>query len=72
MDLSLHGTTDPTSEMNEVAAIANDLTETRVTFDMELYGNVRHTLTSWGVNDYDPKTDTQSYDELLTFPERLF
>lgn len=70
--LVLHGTADPVSGMDEVTALANDLTEAGVTYDMELYGNVRHAFTPWGAGDYDPQADLKSWDELLTFLDRLF
>lgn len=58
--LVLHGTADPVSGMNDVTALAKDLTEAEVTFDMELYGNVLHSFTRWDSNDYDAQADVKS------------
>ena len=70
--LVLHGTADPVSGMDEVTALAKDLTEAEVPYSMELYGNVLHSFTPWGSKDYDAKADIQSWDELLTFLEHLY
>lgn len=53
--------------MDEVTALAQDLTEASVTYDMELYDNVRHAFATWGTNDYEPQVDLKSWNKLLEF-----
>ncbi|OKH19100.1 dienelactone hydrolase [[Limnothrix rosea] IAM M-220] len=70
--LVLHGSADPVSGIDEFAALATDLTEASVDFDMELYGGVLHSFTKWSSDDYDPDADLQSWDELLEFLPSIF
>ncbi|NJN72747.1 MAG: dienelactone hydrolase family protein, partial [Limnothrix sp. RL_2_0] len=50
--LLLHGSADPVSPMSDVAAIALDLNEAGVSYDMEIYGGGLHSFTKWSSSDY--------------------
>ncbi|WP_029030906.1 dienelactone hydrolase family protein [Salinarimonas rosea] len=70
--LLLHGSADPVSGMEDVAALAATLNEAEIDYRMEIYGGARHSFTVWGSGDYDPQADLQSWNEMLTFlDERL-
>ncbi|MBV5259759.1 dienelactone hydrolase family protein [Synechococcus moorigangaii CMS01] len=70
--LVLHGSADPVAPMSEVAALATDLNEAGVTYDMEIYGGALHSFTKWDSSDYDPQADLKSWDELLEFLGTIF
>lgn len=70
--LVLHGSADPVSPIAEVAALATDLNEAGVTYDMEIYGGGLHSFTKWDSSDYDPQADLKSWDELLEFLKTVF
>jgi dienelactone hydrolase len=69
--LILHGADDPVAPMETVAQLANELTESGVAFDMEIYGGAQHSFTEWSADRdgarYDPQADLKSWDALLTF-----
>lgn len=70
--LVLHGSADPVSGMDAVAALAGTLDEAGIDYRMEIYGGARHAFTVWDGGDYDPQADLQSWDAMLAFlDERL-
>ncbi|WP_372424232.1 dienelactone hydrolase family protein [Salinarimonas chemoclinalis] len=70
--LVLHGSADPVSGMEDVAALAATLNEAEIDYRMEIYGGARHSFTVWGSGDYEPEADLQSWDAMLRFlDERL-
>jgi dienelactone hydrolase len=70
--LILHGSADPVAPMEQVAALATDLTAAKIPFDLELYGGALHSFTRWASDDYDPQADLKSWDELLEFLQDVF
>lgn len=70
--LVLHGSEDPVSSMADVAALATDLNEAGVDYDMEIYGGGLHSFTKWSSDDYDPDADLKSWSELLEFLPKAF
>ncbi|NJN72748.1 MAG: dienelactone hydrolase family protein, partial [Limnothrix sp. RL_2_0] len=62
----------PVSPMSDVAAIALDLNEAGVSYDMEIYGGGLHSFTKWSSSDYNPDADLQSWSELLEFLSEIF
>jgi dienelactone hydrolase len=70
--LILHGSADPVAPMSEVAALATDLNEAGVTYDMKIYGGALHSFTKWDSSDYDPQADLKSWDRMLDFLRTIF
>lgn len=74
--LILHGADDPFAPLSEVMALAQALSEAKVSYDMELYGGAQHSFTVWTANregaKYDAQADRYSWRSLLTFLNQVF
>ena len=62
-----HGSADPVSGPEELAALLIGLREAGVAHDARIYGNVRHAFTVPGSRDYDAAADADSWQGLLSF-----
>lgn len=69
--LLLHGSADPVSGMEDVAALIKRLKDANVPHDAEIYGGARHSFTVQGSRDYDAKADQKSWEALQRFLARL-
>ena len=69
--LLLHGSADPVSGMEDLAALLNQLKEANVPLDAEVFGGARHSFTVPGSRDYDAQADKKSWDALQRFLNRL-
>jgi len=65
--LVLHGSADPVSGMDALAALMNELQGAGVPHSAEIYGGARHSFTVWGSNDYDITADRRSWEAFLRF-----
>ncbi|PWE29072.1 dienelactone hydrolase [Pararhodobacter marinus] len=62
-----HGSADPVSGPEDLAAVLVGLREAGVAHDARIYGNVRHSFTVPGSRDYDAAADEDSWQGLLGF-----
>ena len=62
-----HGSADPASGLDELAALLGGLRDAGIDHGAEIYGNVRHAFSVWGGRDYDAHADTESWQGLLAF-----
>ena len=69
--LVLHGSADPVSGMEDVAALINQLKDANVPHDAQIFGGARHSFTVQGSRDYDAQADQKSWDALQRFLARL-
>ena len=69
--LLLHGSADPVSGMDDLAALLNQLKEANIPHDAEVFGGARHSFTVPGSRDYDEQADKKSWDALQRFLARL-
>ena len=67
--LLLHGSADPVSGMEALAATLSGLTGAGVDHDAVVFGNARHSFTVWGSDDYDLEADLGSWQALTEFLE---
>jgi dienelactone hydrolase len=65
--LLLHGSADPVSGMDDLAAVLTLLQEDGVPHDAQVFGGARHSFTVEGSRDYDEIADAKSWDALLRF-----
>lgn len=68
--LLLHGSADPVSGMEDLAALLGQLQQVGVTHDAEIFGGARHSFTVAGSRDYDADADARSWDALMRFLQR--
>ncbi|MEL0023840.1 MAG: dienelactone hydrolase family protein [Alphaproteobacteria bacterium] len=68
--LLLHGSADPVSGMDDLAALLNQLQAAGVAHDAEVFGGARHSFTVAGSRDYDESADSKSWDALMRFLAR--
>ncbi|MDA0332174.1 MAG: dienelactone hydrolase family protein [Proteobacteria bacterium] len=69
--LVLHGSADPVSGMEDVAALINQLKDANVPHDAQIFGGARHSFTVQGSRDYDAQADQKSWDALQRFLAKL-
>ena len=69
--LILHGSADPVSGMDDLAALIGQLKDANIPHDAEIYGGARHSFTVNGSRDYDAEADAKSWDALTRFLARL-
>ena len=69
--LLLHGSADPISGMVDLANLMNQLQETGVEHDAEIYSSARHSFTIDGSRDYDASADQKSWQALTQFLEEI-
>ncbi|MCA0203067.1 MAG: dienelactone hydrolase family protein [Proteobacteria bacterium] len=62
-----HGSADPASGPEDLAAALTGLSAAGVAHGAHIYGNVRHAFTVWGGRDYDAGADARSWQGLLDF-----
>ncbi|WP_334193919.1 dienelactone hydrolase family protein [Pararhodobacter sp.] len=62
-----HGSADPASGPEDLAAALIGLSAAGVAHGAHIYGNVRHAFTVWGGRDYDAGADARSWQGLLDF-----
>ncbi|WP_306132468.1 dienelactone hydrolase family protein [Roseivivax marinus] len=67
-----HGSADPVSGMDAMAATLTAMQEAGVTHDARIFGGARHSFTVWGSDDYVLEADRASWDGLMTFLEDTF
>ena len=65
--LLLHGSADPISGMDELAALLNDLQANGVEHSAQIYGGALHSFTVYSSSDYDVSADQQSWSALQAF-----
>lgn len=65
--LLLHGSADPVSGLDDVAAALGQMQEAGVAHDARIYGGVRHSFTVEGSRDYDADADAQAWQALQEF-----
>jgi dienelactone hydrolase len=70
--LVLHGSADPSSSMADFGTLIAAMREAGVEHDAEVYGNVRHSFTVWGSDDYDLEADRNSWMALQQFLNERF
>lgn len=68
--LILHGSADPVSGMDDLAALIKQLQAASVPHDAEIYGGARHSFTVEGSRDYDQAAEAKSWDALMRFLDR--
>lgn len=68
--LLLHGSADPVSGMDELAALLNDLEASGVDHTAQVYGGARHSFSVYNSGDYDLSADQLSWQALQAFLER--
>ena len=69
--LILHGSADPASGMEDLAALLNQLKDAKIPHDAEVFGGARHSFTVKGSKDYDEQADQKSWDALKRFLARV-
>ncbi|MDB2390892.1 dienelactone hydrolase family protein [Alphaproteobacteria bacterium] len=69
--LLLHGSADPVSGMDDLAALLNQLKDANIPHDAEVFGGARHSFTVPGSRDYDSQADEKSWDALKRFLNRI-
>ena len=62
-----HGSADPVSGMDAMAAVLNEMQEAGVEHDAQIFGGARHSFTVWGSDDYDLDADEASWDGFMSF-----
>ncbi|SDY35810.1 dienelactone hydrolase family protein [Citreimonas salinaria] len=62
-----HGTADPVSGMEDLAAVLNELQEAGVDHGAQVFGGARHSFTVYGSDDYDLEADQGSWEGLQAF-----
>jgi dienelactone hydrolase len=67
--LLLHGSADPVSGMDALAALLDELQAAGVPHGAQVSGGARHSFTVWGSDDYDLAADRGSWDALEAFLE---
>ncbi len=67
--LLLHGTADPVSGMDDLAALLDELEGAGVAHRAEVYGGARHAFTVHGSDDYDMEAERRAWDALQGFLE---
>ncbi|MGX5913731.1 dienelactone hydrolase family protein [Aliidiomarina sp. Khilg15.8] len=65
--LLLHGSADPVSGMDDLAALLDDLQAAGVEHNAEVYGGARHSFSVHSSGDYDIKADQASWAALQDF-----
>lgn len=75
--LVLHGSQDPLGTWNDLHALEKEMSEARVDFEFDIYGNAAHSFTNPEVNDrkaglyYEPKAATRSFKAMQRFFEEV-
>ena len=69
--LLLHGSANPVSGMENLARRINQLKDTIVLQDAQIFGGAWHSYTVQGSRDYDAQADQKSWDALQRFLARL-
>jgi len=69
--LLLHGSADPVSGMEDLAALINQLKDAKVPHNAEIFGGARHSFTVQGSRDYDAQADQKSWQALQRFLAKL-
>ena len=67
-----HGTADPVSGMDALAALLTGLEEAGVDHEAQVFGGARHSFTVYGSNDYDLEADRGSWEGLQSFLDETF
>ncbi|KAA9009106.1 dienelactone hydrolase family protein [Histidinibacterium aquaticum] len=67
-----HGTADPVSGPDALAATLTELQEAGIDHEAQIFGGARHSFTVWGSDDYMLEADTESWDGLLDFLDATF
>ena len=62
-----HGSADPVSGMDALAALMTDLQEAGVEHDAQIFGGALHSFTVFGSRDYDLDADQGSWQGLQAF-----
>ncbi|MCB5199483.1 dienelactone hydrolase family protein [Loktanella sp. TSTF-M6] len=62
-----HGSADPVSGMDELAALLTNLNEAGVTHGAQVFGGALHSFTVFGSDDYDLTADQGSWEGLRAF-----
>ena len=62
-----HGTADPVSGMDDLAAVLDALQEAGKDHGAQIFGGARHSFTVYGSNDYDLSADQGSWAGLQAF-----
>ncbi|KQI67387.1 dienelactone hydrolase [Loktanella sp. 3ANDIMAR09] len=62
-----HGSADPVSGMDELAALLTDLNAAGVTHGAQVFGGALHSFTVFGSDDYDLTADQGSWEGLRAF-----
>jgi dienelactone hydrolase len=76
--LILHGYADPMVKPDQVTAIAKELTDNHVNWEINMYGNVMHGFTNPEANDpnfgtvYSPQADMRSWRAMREFFMEVF
>jgi len=65
--LLLHGSADPVSGMDDLAALLDQLQGAGVPHDAQVFGGARHSFTVFGSGDYDVAADSKSWSALQAF-----
>lgn len=65
--LLLHGSADPVSGMDQLAALLDDLQEADVDHHAQVYGGARHSFSVYSSGDYDLEADQASWAALQDF-----
>lgn len=68
--LLLHGSADPVSGLDELAAVMGQMRDAGVNHDAEIFGGARHSFTVAGSRDYDADADARSWDALVRYLAR--
>jgi len=67
--LLLHGSADPVSGMDSLAATLQQMQKAEIAHSAEVYGGARHSFTVPGSRDYNADADEKSWQALLRFLE---
>lgn len=68
--LLLHGSADPVSDMQDLAALLDQLQESGVEHNAHVYGGALHSFTVYSSGDYDLRADQASWAALTAFLEQ--
>jgi dienelactone hydrolase len=67
--LLLHGSADPVSGMDNLAAVLNQLQEANILHGAEIFGGARHSFTIEGSRDYNQAAEQGSWNAFMHFLE---
>jgi dienelactone hydrolase len=76
--LALHGYDDPMVTPDAVMHFGNEMTEKKVNWELNMYGNTMHAFTNPDANDpsfgtvYNKQADTRSWIAMRNFFEEIF